>query len=69
MKVTCLLGLLLIAFCVETWRKMGKLLSLSRPGQDRQMFKVSFVLTFVIAGFNWYGNHILVRSAQHLTKK
>jgi len=30
---------------------------------------VSFVLTFVIAGFNWYGNHILVRSSQHLAKK
>lgn len=30
---------------------------------------VAFVLTFVIAGFNWYGNHILVRSSQHLAKK
>jgi len=30
---------------------------------------VSFALTFVIAGFNWYGNHILVRSSQHLAKK
>ncbi|VDD92902.1 unnamed protein product [Enterobius vermicularis] len=30
---------------------------------------VSFVLSFVIAGFNWYGNHILVRSSQHLAKK
>uniref|UniRef100_A0A914YFM1 Amino acid transporter transmembrane domain-containing protein n=1 Tax=Panagrolaimus superbus TaxID=310955 RepID=A0A914YFM1_9BILA len=29
----------------------------------------SFVLTFFIAGFNWYGNHILVRSSQHLAKK
>ncbi|KAK6043414.1 amidohydrolase family protein [Cooperia oncophora] len=30
---------------------------------------VSFVLSFVIAGFNWYGNHILVRASQHLAKK
>uniref|UniRef100_A0A0K0DDR5 Aa_trans domain-containing protein n=1 Tax=Angiostrongylus cantonensis TaxID=6313 RepID=A0A0K0DDR5_ANGCA len=30
---------------------------------------MSFVLTFVIAGFNWYGNHILVRASQHLAKK
>ncbi|KAL3092364.1 hypothetical protein niasHS_007573 [Heterodera schachtii] len=30
---------------------------------------VSLALTFVIAGFNWYGNHILVRSSQHLAKK
>lgn len=30
---------------------------------------VSFVLSFVIAGFNWYGNHILVKSSQHLAKK
>uniref|UniRef100_A0AC35UBY7 Aa_trans domain-containing protein n=1 Tax=Rhabditophanes sp. KR3021 TaxID=114890 RepID=A0AC35UBY7_9BILA len=30
---------------------------------------MSFVLTFVIAGFNWYGNHILVKSSQHLAKK
>lgn len=30
---------------------------------------VSFVLTFVIAGLNWYGNHILVRSSQHLAKQ
>uniref|UniRef100_A0A914HC65 Amino acid transporter transmembrane domain-containing protein n=1 Tax=Globodera rostochiensis TaxID=31243 RepID=A0A914HC65_GLORO len=30
---------------------------------------VSLALTFVIADFNWYGNHILVRSAQHLAKK
>jgi proton-coupled amino acid transporter len=30
---------------------------------------VSFVLTFVIAGFNWYGNHILVRSSQHMAKR
>ncbi|VDM49257.1 unnamed protein product [Toxocara canis] len=30
---------------------------------------VSFALSFVIAGFNWYGNHILVRSSQHLAKK
>ncbi|MFH4980758.1 hypothetical protein AB6A40_007467 [Gnathostoma spinigerum] len=29
----------------------------------------SFVLSFVIAGFNWYGNHILVKSSQHLAKK
>uniref|UniRef100_A0A0N5A8E8 Aa_trans domain-containing protein n=1 Tax=Syphacia muris TaxID=451379 RepID=A0A0N5A8E8_9BILA len=30
---------------------------------------VSFALSFVIAGFNWYGNHILVKSSQHLAKK
>ncbi|KJH48705.1 putative N-acetylglucosamine-6-phosphate deacetylase [Dictyocaulus viviparus] len=30
---------------------------------------VSFFLSFVIAGFNWYGNHILVRASQHLAKK
>ncbi|CAD6187611.1 unnamed protein product [Caenorhabditis auriculariae] len=30
---------------------------------------VSFVTTFVIAGLNWYGNYILVRSSQHLAKK
>ncbi|KAI6187668.1 Amino acid transporter, transmembrane family-containing protein [Aphelenchoides besseyi] len=30
---------------------------------------VSFVLTFVIAGLNWYGNHILVRTAQHLAQQ
>lgn len=30
---------------------------------------MSFFLTFVIAGFNWYGNHILVKSSQHLAKK
>ncbi|VDO59475.1 unnamed protein product [Haemonchus placei] len=30
---------------------------------------VSLVLSFVIAGFNWYGNHILVRASQHLAKK
>lgn len=30
---------------------------------------VSFFLTFVIAGFNWYGNHVLVRSSQYLAKK
>ncbi|CAK5078237.1 unnamed protein product [Meloidogyne enterolobii] len=30
---------------------------------------VSFILTVVIAGFNWFGNHILVRSSQHLAKK
>ncbi|CAD5214408.1 unnamed protein product [Bursaphelenchus okinawaensis] len=30
---------------------------------------VSFVLTFVIAGLNWYGNHILVRSSQHWAKE
>lgn len=30
---------------------------------------VSLFLTFAIAGFNWYGNHILVRSSQHLAKK
>ncbi|CAG9540551.1 unnamed protein product [Cercopithifilaria johnstoni] len=30
---------------------------------------MSLVLNFVIAGFNWYGNHILVRSSQHLAKK
>ncbi|VDN59551.1 unnamed protein product [Dracunculus medinensis] len=30
---------------------------------------VSFVLSFLIAGFNWYGNHILVKSSQHLAKK
>ncbi|KAJ1350003.1 putative amino acid transporter skat-1, variant 2 [Parelaphostrongylus tenuis] len=30
---------------------------------------MSFFLTFVIAGFNWYGNHILVRANQHLAKK
>lgn len=30
---------------------------------------VSFVMSFVIAGFNWYGNHILVRASQHLAKK
>lgn len=30
---------------------------------------VSFVLSFIIAGFNWYGNHILVKSSQHLAKK
>ncbi|KIH67343.1 transmembrane amino acid transporter protein, partial [Ancylostoma duodenale] len=30
---------------------------------------VSFCLSFVIAGFNWYGNHILVRASQHLAKK
>lgn len=30
---------------------------------------VSLILTFVIAGFNWYGNHILVRSSQSLAKK
>uniref|UniRef100_A0A915PXJ9 Amino acid transporter transmembrane domain-containing protein n=1 Tax=Setaria digitata TaxID=48799 RepID=A0A915PXJ9_9BILA len=30
---------------------------------------MSFGLNFVIAGFNWYGNHILVKSSQHLAKK
>ncbi|MCP9259118.1 putative amino acid transporter skat-1 [Dirofilaria immitis] len=30
---------------------------------------MSLVLNFVIAGFNWYGDHILVRSSQHLAKK
>ncbi|CAJ0941189.1 unnamed protein product, partial [Mesorhabditis belari] len=30
---------------------------------------VSFVMSFVICGFNWYGNHILVRSSQHLARK
>lgn len=30
---------------------------------------VSFVMSFVIAGLNWYGNHILVRASQHLAKK
>jgi len=30
---------------------------------------MSFALSFIIAGFNWYGNHILVRSSQHLAKK
>lgn len=30
---------------------------------------ISFALNFVIAGFNWYGNHILVKSSQHLAKK
>lgn len=30
---------------------------------------VAFSLTFVIAGFNWYGNHVLVRSSQYLAKK
>ncbi|VDN05927.1 unnamed protein product [Thelazia callipaeda] len=30
---------------------------------------MSFALNFIIAGFNWYGNHILVRSSQHLAKK
>ncbi|KAI6220594.1 Aa-trans domain-containing protein [Aphelenchoides fujianensis] len=30
---------------------------------------VSFVLTFVIAGLNWYGNHILVRTSQHLARQ
>ncbi|EFO23481.1 transmembrane amino acid transporter [Loa loa] len=30
---------------------------------------MSLALNFVIAGFNWYGNHILVRSSQHLAKK
>uniref|UniRef100_A0A915D371 Amino acid transporter transmembrane domain-containing protein n=1 Tax=Ditylenchus dipsaci TaxID=166011 RepID=A0A915D371_9BILA len=29
----------------------------------------ALVLTIAIAGFNWYGNHILVRSSQHLAKK
>ncbi|KAI6176500.1 Aa-trans domain-containing protein [Aphelenchoides bicaudatus] len=29
----------------------------------------AFILTFVIAGLNWYGNHILVRSSQHLAKR
>jgi amino acid permease len=29
----------------------------------------SFILTFIIAGLNWYGNHILVRSSQHLAKR
>uniref|UniRef100_A0A1I7WY72 Aa_trans domain-containing protein n=1 Tax=Heterorhabditis bacteriophora TaxID=37862 RepID=A0A1I7WY72_HETBA len=29
---------------------------------------VSFILSFIIAGFNWYGNHILVRASQHLAK-
>lgn len=26
-------------------------------------------MSFVIAGLNWYGNHILVRASQHLAKK
>uniref|UniRef100_A0AC34RIZ9 Amino acid transporter transmembrane domain-containing protein n=2 Tax=Panagrolaimus sp. JU765 TaxID=591449 RepID=A0AC34RIZ9_9BILA len=30
---------------------------------------MSFFLTFVIAGFNWYGNHILVQSSQHLARR
>ncbi|CAJ0580776.1 unnamed protein product, partial [Mesorhabditis spiculigera] len=30
---------------------------------------VSFFMSFVICGFNWYGNHILVRSSQHLARK
>uniref|UniRef100_A0A8R1U1N4 Anaphase-promoting complex subunit 4 WD40 domain-containing protein n=1 Tax=Onchocerca volvulus TaxID=6282 RepID=A0A8R1U1N4_ONCVO len=30
---------------------------------------MSLILNFVIAGFNWYGDHILVRSSQHLAKK
>uniref|UniRef100_A0A7E4W090 Aa_trans domain-containing protein n=1 Tax=Panagrellus redivivus TaxID=6233 RepID=A0A7E4W090_PANRE len=30
---------------------------------------MSFGLTFLISGFNWYGNHILVKSSQHLAKK
>jgi len=30
---------------------------------------MSFVLTIFIAGLNWYGNHILVRSSQYLAKK
>ncbi|CAI4229680.1 unnamed protein product [Auanema sp. JU1783] len=30
---------------------------------------VSFFMSFIIAGLNWYGNHILVRASQHLAKK
>uniref|UniRef100_A0A0R3RU75 Aa_trans domain-containing protein n=1 Tax=Elaeophora elaphi TaxID=1147741 RepID=A0A0R3RU75_9BILA len=30
---------------------------------------MSLFLNFVIAGFNWYGDYILVRSSQHLAKK
>ncbi|PAV86342.1 hypothetical protein WR25_14660 [Diploscapter pachys] len=30
---------------------------------------VSFVMSFVIAGLNFYGNYILVKSSQHLAKK
>uniref|UniRef100_A0A8R1HY71 Aa_trans domain-containing protein n=1 Tax=Caenorhabditis japonica TaxID=281687 RepID=A0A8R1HY71_CAEJA len=30
---------------------------------------VSFVMSFVIAGLNWYGNHVLVRASQHLARK
>ncbi|GMR43047.1 hypothetical protein PMAYCL1PPCAC_13242, partial [Pristionchus mayeri] len=30
---------------------------------------MSFIMSFVICGFNWYGNHILVKSSQHLAKK
>jgi len=34
-----------------------------------KLSQMSFVMSFVIAGFNWYGNHILVRSSQHLARK
>ncbi|GMS90358.1 hypothetical protein PENTCL1PPCAC_12533, partial [Pristionchus entomophagus] len=30
---------------------------------------MSFIMSFVICGFNWYGNHILVKSSQHLARK
>lgn len=33
------------------------------------IIQMSLALNFVIAGFNWYGDHILVRSSQHLAKK
>uniref|UniRef100_A0A915N038 Amino acid transporter transmembrane domain-containing protein n=1 Tax=Meloidogyne javanica TaxID=6303 RepID=A0A915N038_MELJA len=46
----------------------GELRSLVIRSECRQG-DVSFILTVVIAGFNWFGNHILVRSSQHLAKK
>uniref|UniRef100_A0A1I8BAC2 Aa_trans domain-containing protein n=1 Tax=Meloidogyne hapla TaxID=6305 RepID=A0A1I8BAC2_MELHA len=58
--------LFFIAICLDARWKMGILF------KDFENFvngKVSFFLTVVIAGFNWFGNHILVRSSQHLAKK